>query len=63
MKYVNEYRDGALARDIAAAIAAEVRPDRTYAFLEFCGGSMQTCGVHYAAAAVASSSFAGRKPG
>jgi hydrogenase expression/formation protein HypD len=38
MKYVNEYRDGALARDIAAAIAAEVRPDRTYAFMEFCGG-------------------------
>jgi SRSO17 transposase len=27
------------------------------------GESMQTCGVHYAAAAVASSSFAGRKPG
>jgi hypothetical protein len=27
------------------------------------GGSMQSCGVHYAAAAVASSSLAGRKPG
>jgi len=26
-------------------------------------GSMQTCGVHYAAAAVASSSFVRRKPG
>jgi hypothetical protein len=26
-------------------------------------GSMQSCGVHYAAAAVASSSLAGRKPG
>jgi len=26
-------------------------------------GSMQTCGVHYAAAAVVPSSFAGRKPG
>lgn len=38
MKYVDEYRDGAVARDIAAAIAAEVRPDRGYAFMEFCGG-------------------------
>lgn len=38
MKYVNEYRDGVRARAIAAAIAAEVRPDRTYAFMEFCGG-------------------------
>jgi hydrogenase expression/formation protein HypD len=38
MKYVNEYRDGALARQIAGAIAAEVVPERTYAFMEFCGG-------------------------
>jgi hydrogenase expression/formation protein HypD len=38
MKYVDEYRDGGRARDIAAAIAAEVRPDRSYAFMEFCGG-------------------------
>ena len=38
MKYVDEYRDGALARDIAAAIAAEVQPGRDYAFMEFCGG-------------------------
>jgi hydrogenase expression/formation protein HypD len=38
MKYVDEYRDGALARQIAATIAATARPDRTYAFMEFCGG-------------------------
>ena len=38
MKYVDEYRNGTLARSIAAAIAAEVRPDRSYAFMEFCGG-------------------------
>jgi len=38
MKYVDEYRDGDLAAKIAAAIAAEVRPDRTYSFMEFCGG-------------------------
>ncbi len=38
MKYVDEYRDGALARTIAARIAAAVRPGRTYHFMEFCGG-------------------------
>jgi hydrogenase expression/formation protein HypD len=38
MKYVDEYRDGALARGIAGRIAAEVRPDRVYRFMEFCGG-------------------------
>src|SRR5271157_4118246 len=38
MKYVDEYRDGALARSIAAGIAAEARPERTYRFMEFCGG-------------------------
>ncbi|MFM2042754.1 MAG: hydrogenase formation protein HypD [Pseudomonadota bacterium] len=38
MKYVDEFRDGALAARVAAAIAAEVRPDRRYAIMEFCGG-------------------------
>jgi len=38
MKYVDEYRDGALAKDIAAAIAAASDPTRNYAFMEFCGG-------------------------
>ena len=38
MKYVDEFRDGVLARTIAARIAAAVRPDRTYHFMEFCGG-------------------------
>mgnify|MGYP001764079922 CR=1 FL=1 len=38
MKYVDEYRDGELARRIAARIAAEARPDRRYHFMEFCGG-------------------------
>ncbi|MCB1894572.1 MAG: hydrogenase formation protein HypD [Zoogloeaceae bacterium] len=38
MKYVDEFRDGALARKLAAAIRAEVAPDRRYAFMEFCGG-------------------------
>ena len=38
MKYVDEYRDGELARAIAATIAAEARPERIYRFMEFCGG-------------------------
>lgn len=38
MKYVDEYRDGALARALAARIAESVRPGRDYRFMEFCGG-------------------------
>ena len=38
MKYVDEYRDGQLARAIAATIAAEAQPNRQYRFMEFCGG-------------------------
>jgi hydrogenase expression/formation protein HypD len=38
MKYIDEYRDGDLARGIAATIAAEARPGRHYKFMEFCGG-------------------------
>ncbi len=38
MKYIDEFRDGALARQIAQRIAAEVRPDHSYRFMEFCGG-------------------------
>ncbi|MGP1684479.1 MAG: hydrogenase formation protein HypD, partial [Giesbergeria sp.] len=38
MKYIDEYRDGEQARHIAVNIAAEVRPGRTYSFMEFCGG-------------------------
>jgi hydrogenase expression/formation protein HypD len=38
MKHVDEYRDGRLARAIAARIADEADPARSYAFMEFCGG-------------------------
>ena len=38
MKHVDEYRDGKLARAVAARIAAEADPARAYAFMEFCGG-------------------------
>jgi hydrogenase expression/formation protein HypD len=38
MKYVDEFRDGKLAKYIAANIAAEAAPGRTYNLMEFCGG-------------------------
>ena len=38
MKYIDEFRDGALARNLAASIAAEADPGRRYNLMEFCGG-------------------------
>ena len=38
MKYIDEFRDGNLARALASAIAREARRERTYHLMEFCGG-------------------------
>ncbi len=38
MKYIDEYRDGDLARKVAHAIAAAADTGREYRFMEFCGG-------------------------
>ena len=38
MKYVDEFRDGDLARSIANRIGTEARSDRIYNLMEFCGG-------------------------
>lgn len=38
MKFVDEFRDGQVARGLAERLAAEVDPARTYSFMEFCGG-------------------------
>lgn len=38
MKYVDDFRDKGLARGLAGAIAAEAGTERTYHFMEFCGG-------------------------
>jgi hydrogenase expression/formation protein HypD len=38
MKYISEFRDGDLARQMAEALAREVQPERRYNFMEFCGG-------------------------
>jgi hydrogenase expression/formation protein HypD len=38
MKYIDEFRDGQLARVLAGAIAREADPARGYNLMEFCGG-------------------------
>ena len=38
MKFIDEFRDGDLARHLAASIAGEAHPDRSYQLMEFCGG-------------------------
>lgn len=38
MKYVDEFRDGELAKNIAANIAREAEPQKIYRLMEFCGG-------------------------
>jgi hydrogenase expression/formation protein HypD len=38
MKYIEEFRDGDVARRLADRMAREARPDRTYRLMEFCGG-------------------------
>jgi hydrogenase expression/formation protein HypD len=38
MKYIDEFRDGAVAQKIAARLKEEADPRRSYAFMEFCGG-------------------------
>ena len=38
MKYVDEFRDGALAANLVASIAHEAKPELGYRLMEFCGG-------------------------
>ncbi len=38
MKYIDSFRDRALASNIAANIRCEATPSRHYSFMEFCGG-------------------------
>lgn len=42
MKYVDEFRNGALAKRLARAIDGEVHPSRCYRLMEFCGGHTHT---------------------
>ncbi|MHB8950464.1 MAG: hydrogenase formation protein HypD [Rhodoferax sp.] len=38
MKYIDEYRDGEVAKTLAIKIARLAQPQRNYSFMEFCGG-------------------------
>ncbi len=38
MKYIDEFRDGDLARKVSKAISDEVKPGKKYHLMEFCGG-------------------------
>ena len=38
MRFIDEFRDGQLARGLAAAIRQAAHADRDYSFMEFCGG-------------------------
>ena len=38
MKYIDEFRDRSLARQLAGAIGLEAAPEREYRLMEFCGG-------------------------
>ncbi len=42
MRYVDEFRDGDLARGLAARIRAAAVPGRDYRIMEFCGGHTHT---------------------
>lgn len=42
MKYLDEFRDGDIARRLAADIAARAETGRTYRIMEFCGGHTHT---------------------
>lgn len=38
MKYIDEFRDGEVAKTLALKIARLAQPERNYSFMEFCGG-------------------------
>jgi hydrogenase expression/formation protein HypD len=38
VRYIDEFRDGTLARTLAERIRTEARPERRYHLMEFCGG-------------------------
>ena len=46
MKYVDEFRDPTLARNLAASLRAAADPARRYSFMEFCGGHTHALARH-----------------
>jgi len=46
VKYVDEFRDGEVAKSLAGAIGREAKPSRNYSFMEFCGGHTHAISRH-----------------
>jgi len=46
MKYIDEFRDGAVARELSRAICREAGAERHYQFMEFCGGHTHAISRH-----------------
>jgi len=46
VRFVDEYRDAGMARELAADIAARCEPGRRYTFMEVCGGHTHTIYKH-----------------
>jgi hydrogenase expression/formation protein HypD len=46
MRFVDEFRDRNIARELSAEIARLARPDRQYRFMEVCGGHTHTIYKH-----------------
>ena len=46
MRFVDEFRDRTLAKDLAAEIARLTQPGRRYHFMEVCGGHTHTIYKH-----------------
>jgi hydrogenase expression/formation protein HypD len=46
LRYVDEFREPAAARALAAQLACAVRPGRRYRFMEFCGGHTHALARH-----------------
>jgi hydrogenase expression/formation protein HypD len=46
MRFVDEFRDRGIARELAAEIARLARPERLYRFMEVCGGHTHTIYKH-----------------
>ena len=42
MKYLSEFRDGELAKNLIKQIQQEIKPQLTYRLMEFCGGHTHT---------------------
>ncbi len=62
MRFVDEYRDRTLARDVASEIARLADPRRHYRFMEVCGGHTHTIYKHGIEGLPAAQHHSGARP-